>query len=202
MNTKISILGIDPGSINTGYALIYTPSYESFSLHNFNLIDVGLFYSNPKNSFYQRLAQMHHKIDKIISFYKPDHCVFEDAFVGYNPRTSMKLGQVRGAILASAFRHSNTRVHHLTPAQVKKTITGSGQSTKKQVGFFVKSIINDRQNNSSQKIDHLSEDAIDALAIAIGWGMFKSTTSKKPLLSTIKKSPTETKKSLNPLKLN
>ena len=171
----ISILGIDPGSINSGYAIITSNAKKSNSLNNYSLIDYGTVTCRSKVKFYTRLGIMHNIIYDLIAKHNPNYCVFEDAYVGFNPRTSMKLGQIRGALLASALRHPNCKIHHLAPSQVKKSITGNGQSSKRQVSFFVRSLLNNKSNKTNKNPADLTEDAADALAIALGFAMHRSS---------------------------
>jgi len=146
----MKILGIDPGTIRCGYAIIET--YPK--LH---LIDAGFIKITEKNLQYQ-LAQLIEGID-IIFKENIDEVAIEDIFYAYNPKTVLKLAQFRGALSLRILQiHGNFAEY--TPLQVKKAVTGNGKAKKEQVAFMVKKIL-----GIKGEIKPL--DITDAIAIAI-----------------------------------
>jgi len=144
------ILGIDPGTIRCGYAIIET----SPKLH---LIDAGFIKIKEKNLQYQ-LSELIEGIDLIFKE-KIDEVAIEDIFYAYNPKTVLKLAQFRGALSLRILQlHGN--FYEYTPLQVKRAVTGNGKAKKEQVAFMVKRILGLRG-----EIKPL--DITDAIAIAI-----------------------------------
>jgi len=146
----MKILGIDPGTIRCGYAII-----EIFpKLH---LIDAGFIKITEKKLQYQ-LTQLIEGLDIILSE-DIDEVAIEDIFYAYNPKTVLKLAQFRGALsLRILQKHGNFAEY--TPLQVKRAVTGNGKAKKDQVAFMVKKILGIRG-----EIKPL--DITDAIAIAL-----------------------------------
>jgi len=146
----MKILGIDPGSIRCGYAIIET----SPKIH---LIDAGFIKIKEKNLQFQ-LSELIEGIDLILKN-DIDEVAMEDIFYAYNPKTVLKLAQFRGALSLRILQlHGNFAEY--TPLQVKKAVTGNGKSKKEQVAFMVKRILGIRG-------DIKPLDITDAIAVAI-----------------------------------
>ena len=144
------ILGIDPGTIRCGYAII-----ETFpKLH---LIDAGFIKITEKELQYQ-LAQLIEGLDIILKS-EIDEVAVEDIFYAYNPKTVLKLAQFRGALSLRILQiHGN--FYEYTPLQVKKAVTGNGKAKKEQVAFMVKRIL-------GLKGEIKPLDITDAIAVAL-----------------------------------
>ena len=146
----MKILGIDPGSIRCGYAIIET--YPKLKL-----IDAGFIKIKEKNLQFQ-LSELIEAIDIILKE-DIDEVAMEDIFYAYNPKTVLKLAQFRGALSLRILQlHGNFAEY--TPLQVKKAVTGNGKSKKEQVAFMVKRILGIRG-------DIKPLDITDAIAVAI-----------------------------------
>ena len=146
----MKILGIDPGSIRCGYAVIET--YPKLKL-----LDAGFIKIKEKNLQYQ-LSELIEGIDLILSK-DIDEVAMEDIFYAYNPKTVLKLAQFRGALSLRILQlHGNFAEY--TPLQVKKAVTGNGKSKKEQVAFMVKRIL-------GLKGEIKPLDITDAIAVAI-----------------------------------
>jgi len=146
----MKILGIDPGTIRCGYAIIETTP-------KLRLIDAGFIKITEKNLQYQ-LSQLIEGIDLIFKE-KIDEVAIEDIFYAYNPKTVLKLAQFRGALSLRILQiHGNFAEY--TPLQVKRAVTGNGKAKKDQVAFMVKKIL-------GIKGDIKPLDITDAIAIAI-----------------------------------
>ncbi|MBD3305565.1 crossover junction endodeoxyribonuclease RuvC [candidate division KSB3 bacterium] len=147
------VLGIDPGSIKSGYGIIEN--------HDAHLVAIafGVIRTTPKSPLGQRLLQISTGFQDVIAQYAPDELAIEDLFVAKNAQASLKLGQARGAILLTAAQ-AGLRIAEYTPLEVKQSVVGYGRADKLQVQQMVKVLL------------HLAEiprpdDAADALAIAI-----------------------------------
>jgi len=144
------ILGIDPGTIRCGYAIIETTP-------KLRLIDAGFIKITDKELQYQ-LAQLIEGLDLVLK-HKIDEVAIEDIFYAYNPKTVLKLAQFRGALSLRILQvHGN--FYEYTPLQVKKAVTGNGKAKKEQVAFMVKRIL-----GIKGEIKPL--DITDAIAVAL-----------------------------------
>ena len=148
---NIKILGIDPGSIRCGYAIIHKEK------NKLTLVDAGVIKIKEKILQYQ-IAELIEGLDIILTE-DIDEVAIEDIFFAYNPKTVLKLAQFRGALsLRVIQKHGNFSEY--TPLQVKKAVTGNGKSDKKSVAFMVKRIL-------GIKGDIKPLDITDAMAVAI-----------------------------------
>jgi len=146
----VKILGIDPGTIKCGYAIIEVKN-------KITLLEAGIIKIKEKQLQYQ-LSELIEGIDTIYDE-SIDEVAIEDIFYAYNPQTVLKLAQFRGALSLRILQiHGNFAEY--TPLQVKKAVTGNGKSTKEQVAFMVKRILN-------IKGDIKPLDITDAMAVAI-----------------------------------
>jgi crossover junction endodeoxyribonuclease RuvC len=144
------ILGIDPGTIRCGYAIIETTP-------KLTLIDAGFIKITEKELQYQ-LAQLIEGLDIVLNN-QIDEVAIEDIFYAYNPKTVLKLAQFRGALSLRILQiHGNFSEY--TPLQVKKAVTGNGKAKKEQVAFMVKRIL-------GLKGEIKPLDITDAIAVAI-----------------------------------
>lgn len=149
----MKVLGIDPGTATTGFAVIEKKQSK------LTTIDYGVF-STPKDlAMSNRLLIIYQDIKEIISHHRPDVVAVEQLFFAKNVTTAISVGQARGVVLLAA-QQADLRLVEFTPLQVKQSVTGYGQATKKQVQEMVKKILS---LDSIPKPD----DAADALAIAI-----------------------------------
>jgi crossover junction endodeoxyribonuclease RuvC len=148
----LTILGIDPGSKNCGYAIIEK------NLGKLSLKEAGLI--KMKTTILQeQIVELVEGIDIIFKNNKIDEVVIEDIFFALNPKTVLKLAQFRGALSLKILQVFGN-FHEYTPLQVKRSVTGKAKATKEQVAFMVKRIL-----NIKQEIKPL--DITDAIAIAL-----------------------------------
>ncbi len=147
------ILGIDPGTIITGYGVIK----QNFSACQ--RITSGSIKLPSKHNLPEKLEIIYDELDKIIKTYKPDEFVIETAFYGKNVQSAMKIGYARGvSILAAA--HNKIPTNEYSPREIKKSVVGKGAASKQQVYFMVKNLL----EISSEKMRF---DESDALAVAL-----------------------------------
>lgn len=145
------ILGIDPGSVITGYAVLEISGQKSTLL-------TGDCLRLPKAPLAERLGLIFHGIGRIIEEYNPTEMAVEEVFVSRNPSSAIKLGQARGAaICAGAAAH--LPVAEYTPAKIKQAIAGRGAADKQQIQHMVRILLNLKEN--------LQADAADATAVAL-----------------------------------
>jgi crossover junction endodeoxyribonuclease RuvC len=147
----IRVLGIDPGSVITGYGLIESDGARSFHLTHGHIRVKG-------ESFPERLGHIHSELVEIINQWQPQEVAIEQVFLSNNPMSALKLGQARGAAITAAVSRQ-LPVAEYAPRLVKKVVTGSGAADKHQVQTMVKAML--------QIESILQVDAADGLAIAI-----------------------------------
>ncbi len=146
------ILGIDPGTINCGYAIIKKEKQKV------KLIEAGLIKIKEKVLQHQ-IVELVEGIDTILSQHQIDEVAIEDIFYAFNPKTVLKLAQFRGALSLKILQEIGNFSEY-TPLQVKKAVTGNGKAQKEQVAFMVKRIL-----KITKEIKPL--DITDAIAVAL-----------------------------------
>lgn len=148
------ILGIDPGTMVTGYGVIQRTSSGDFSLR-----ECGVFRTSSKQLLGVRVREIYEEVKIVINRFDPDVVVVEDVFVGKNARSALMLGHARGVILLAA-EVCGVSVAQYTPREIKKAVSGNGNATKDQVAFMV-------QKRLRLKKAPSPSDASDAVAAAL-----------------------------------
>jgi crossover junction endodeoxyribonuclease RuvC len=106
----------------------------------------------------ERLKTILNSLAEIIQQHQPQHAAVEQVFVNVNPKSTLLLGQARGAAICAAVA-ANLQVAEYTALQVKQAVVGNGHAAKEQVQDMVKRLL--------QLPAAPSPDAADALACAI-----------------------------------
>lgn len=147
------ILGVDPGTIITGYGVIDSENGK------LSLVDYGVIRMKSSWSMPLRLREIYTILEKVIASTAPDEFAIESAFYSKNVQSTLKLGHARGvSILAAVLRQIPTSEY--APREVKQAVTGTGKASKEQVEYMVMSML-----GLSER--HTFLDATDALAVAI-----------------------------------
>ncbi len=147
------LLGIDPGSIRTGWGAIRSDGRRHA------LVDSGVVSPPPRLALPQKLRFIHDGLAALIDRLAPDALAVEDVFHAANTRSALVLGHVRGvALLAGA--EAGLPVHAFAPATVKAQVAGFGRAEKRQVALMVSRLLElEREADPG--------DAADALAVAL-----------------------------------
>ena len=147
------ILGVDPGTTITGYAVI-----EKNSNGELVLISLGYIELSKLNSHYDKLKQIHERVTSIITSFSPDELAIEAPFYGENVQSMLKLGRAQGAAIVAAML-KGLPVYEYSPRKIKLSITGNGNASKEQIAAVLKKLF---------KIENLPSklDATDGLAVA------------------------------------
>jgi crossover junction endodeoxyribonuclease RuvC len=145
------ILGIDPGSLVTGYGLIRVEQEK------LQYVDSGCIRIKDKK-LTLRLLTIYRCIRELIELHQPTEAAIEEVFMHTNPGGALKLGQARGAAI-TAIVQDNIPVSEYSARQVKKSVVGTGAADKKQVQHMVTTLLKLNKTPAA--------DAADALAIAI-----------------------------------
>ncbi|MDN5937414.1 MAG: crossover junction endodeoxyribonuclease RuvC, partial [Salinisphaera sp.] len=147
------ILGIDPGSVITGYGIVAVCAPNQPTL-----IIAGCIRQPAESPFPERLARIYHGITAVIREHRPTEMVVEDVFMARNPASALKLGQARGAAICAGAA-AGLPVAEYTPAKVKQALVGRGRADKQQVEYMVRLLLGAKEQ--------LQADAADALAVAL-----------------------------------
>ena len=148
------ILGIDPGSIATGYGIV------EFAGSRLRYVDCGVIRVRGEDPG-QRLASIHSRLAEIVRKHRPDEAALESVFSARNPRAALKLGQARGVALAVC-GGAGLATAEYAPTSVKGAVTSYGRADKLQVRSMVQRLL------GLERAPAL--DASDALAVAICHG--------------------------------
>jgi crossover junction endodeoxyribonuclease RuvC len=147
------ILGVDPGTLFTGYAVL-----ES-NKGRLNILNYGVIKNSSQNSLPLRLKNIYDTLVDVIEEYLPDEFAIETAFYSKNVQSTLKIGHARGvSILAAVNKQIPTTEY--SPREIKKSVTGIGSASKEQVRYMVCSILN-------AKLSSKSLDVSDAIAVAL-----------------------------------
>lgn len=148
------ILGVDPGTLLTGWGVIAV-----LGSHH-NLLGCGVIENKQKEDPPVKYLKIFEEILSLIATYQIDALSVETQYVDKNVQSAIKLGMARGAILIAAAK-GKVPVFEYTPSKAKLAVTGKGSSSKEKVGQMVRLLLSLDRNFV------LKEDAADAIAIAI-----------------------------------
>ena len=147
-----TILGIDPGSVVTGWGLVELEGNQLRHVAN------GTIGTSAAFGQAERLRQIHCGIEEIIKQYRPNAVSLEKIFISHNAQSALKLGQARGmAMLAAA--QNQIEVSEYSATEIKVAVVGYGHASKEQIQRMVSALLCLRGS--------LRADAADALAAAI-----------------------------------
>ena len=156
------ILGIDPGTIKMGFAVIKhnkpMPQLMDYGVLNLQYIDDG----------HEKLHQIFVKMEKLIQKYQITELAIEAPFFGKNVQSMLKLGRAQGVVISAA-RYFGLLTTEYSPRKIKLSVAGNGNASKEQVAAMLCTIL--KQDVMSSYLD-----ATDALAAAV-CHFFQSSTA-------------------------
>lgn len=147
------VLGIDPGSIITGYGIVEKNG------NDLNTLKWGAIRTKRSQSFPEKLKKIYDDLTEIIKTYEPSVAAIENIFFAENAKSALKLGHVRGATILASI-NSGLETAEYTPLEIKQSITGYGRADKTQIQIMVTKLL-------CLKETPKPFDASDALAVAI-----------------------------------
>lgn len=159
------ILGVDPGTIFTGFGIIKQNKSA------FTRVTSGIIKLPAGKDLPQRLEIIYNELDRLIKTYKPDEFAIETAFYGKNVQSAMKIGYARGVSILAAV-HNGVPTNEYSPREVKKSVVGTGAASKEQVCFMIKTLL-------ELKSADMQFDESDALAVALCHSFRLRTPIKK-----------------------
>jgi len=149
----VVVLGIDPGTAQTGYGVVHSRGRKLAAL------DGGVISTGPSQPLERRLARIHALVCDLITEHEPDAMAVEELYFGRNVRTAFAVGQARGVVMLSAGM-AGVPCFSYTPQVVKHAVCGTGSAAKEQVQRMVGALL---ALPEPPEPDH----AADALAVAI-----------------------------------
>ncbi len=146
-------IGIDPGLRTTGFGVIDVKGQKLTYVAS-GTIESGY----PAKGLPDRLGTLYQGVKEVLDIYHPESAAIEEVFLNVNPRSTLMLGQARGAVIA-ALVSENLPVSEFSALRVKQAIVGTGRAAKPQVQEMVKRLLRLSRAPGS--------DASDALGVAI-----------------------------------
>jgi crossover junction endodeoxyribonuclease RuvC len=147
----MKVLGIDPGSRRTGWAVIRLEGRTAAAVAYGTVAAL-------EGAMPARIATIGRALERLLESHQPDVVGLEQAFYAKSVRATLVLGQLRGLALWLAASRG-VRVVELAPRAVKLAVTGHGAASKPQVAEMVRHLLSLARRPSA--------DAADALAIAL-----------------------------------
>jgi crossover junction endodeoxyribonuclease RuvC len=148
----VRVLGIDPGSRNTGWAVVDLQG-NRYSHVASGTLRLGA------GDVAGRLKGIFEGISELCVQHQPQEFAIEQAFMSKNADSALKLGQARGAAICAAAM-AELPVAEYAPRAVKQSVAGSGAANKTQVQQMVASLL-------ALPLDSLQADQADAIAVAL-----------------------------------
>ena len=174
------VLGIDPGSITTGWALLKS---EGNKVH---YVASGVLQFSAKTPFLDRLKEIKQKSEDLILETNPDEISLESLIYVKSPTALIKLAQARGVIIAAMVDRFTGKLFEYSPNLIKSTAVGHGHADKESVRKFIDMMLGKRE--------YATHDESDAIAIALCHIMNRGNVKLKK-----KKSAKKTKSSSHSL---
>lgn len=145
------VLGIDPGSRTTGWAVVERERGR------YHVVASGVIAAGD-GEMGGRLLSIHRGLRAVLAEHQPESVAIEAIFAHKSSTSALVLGQARGvALLAAA--EAGLSVSEYNAASVKKSVTGSGRADKEQIGRMVTLLVGDPLPGP--------HDRRDAVALAI-----------------------------------
>jgi crossover junction endodeoxyribonuclease RuvC len=146
------VLGIDPGSIRTGFGVVEQNGRA------FRCVGHGEAQAPRRLDLPHRIHAIVQRVGEVMDSVQPDCVAVEEAFYHESVRSTLVLGHVRGALLVAAVQRG-LLVAEYSPREVKLSVAGSGAAAKEQVAYMVRRMLEVKGT--------LRADAADALAVAL-----------------------------------
>lgn len=147
------ILGIDPGTISAGYALLENKK-GGLRILAADLLKIN----SPQKE--KRLEEIHHGVRVLIESWHPQILAIEGLFFAKNQKTAIDVAQARGVILLTAVL-AGLKVYEYTPLEIKKIVSGDGRADKSQIKKILGLTLPEIKNLKA------ADDVFDAAAVAL-----------------------------------
>ncbi|MFZ4375831.1 MAG: crossover junction endodeoxyribonuclease RuvC [Saprospiraceae bacterium] len=170
-NKTYRILGVDPGTVKMGYALL------EINGNQMKTMDIGVIFLDALSDHPTRLLKILERLQSIIDTYKPTIMAIEAPFYAKNVQSMLKLGRAQGVAMAIGM-DKGLEIFEYSPRKIKQSVTGNGNASKEQVAYLLQSQL---------KVDLTGQflDATDALSAAVCHfyqnGKISTSTTKTPV---------------------
>jgi len=158
------ILGVDCGSVKTGYGVIDTDGRDH------HLVAAGVIRVKPALSLATRVCEISRALRELIRLHAPEAAAVEEVFYSLNVKTALNLAHVRGLVLL-AISEAGLELGEYSPLEVKMSVVGYGRAEKQQVQMMIHSLL-------ALESPITSEDACDALTVAVCHATHVSTARR------------------------
>ena len=148
------ILGIDPGTATTGYALVAEDVDGEVKL-----LCCGVLVTSATCAMPRRLLTIHQGVAALIARWSPEALAIEELFFSRNVSTALSVGQARGVVLLAAAQ-AGLDIFEYKPAEVKQALVGYGSAGKRQMQEMLRLML-------GLETAPRPDDAADAVAVAI-----------------------------------
>ena len=133
--TNNTVLGIDPGIGNTGWAIV---KHEA---NRYEHIDSGVILTRTHAPIGKRLDTHYKMIRQLITEHSPDLVSIESVFFNRNITSCISTASVI-AIVELAAQQAGVATLQIKPQAVKSAVTGNGSACKADVMKFVNRLLN------------------------------------------------------------
>lgn len=147
------VLGIDPGSVVTGFGVVEEQA------NRLQAQTWGALRTTARQPLGERLRRIYDGLAEALETWQPDAVSVERVFMAENPKTALTLGHARGVALL-AVAHAAVPLVEYSALEIKVAVVGYGRAAKSQVQQMVRTVL--QLQESPQPAD-----AADALAAAI-----------------------------------
>jgi crossover junction endodeoxyribonuclease RuvC len=147
------VLGVDPGTLITGYGIIENRNGK------LKILMSGSVRNKSGIPMPERLKNIFLDLSRVTEKYRPDQFAIETAFYGKNAQSALKLGHARGVAMLTAVTRG-IPTYEYSPREVKKAIVGNGSASKEQVQYMIKTLLRMKETPKYY-------DITDALAVAL-----------------------------------
>ncbi|MEO5798811.1 MAG: crossover junction endodeoxyribonuclease RuvC [Gemmatimonadales bacterium] len=161
------MLGIDPGTATMGYGVV-----SGIAGKPARLLECGVVRTRAGELLSDRLSVIFDGVTELLQRHRPDAVAVEGLFHGRNARSALILGHARGVVLLAAARGGLVPAE-ISPAEVKRAVTGTGAASKAQVAAMVTRLLHLVAAPSPA-------DAADGVAIALTHFMRLGLPSRAP----------------------
>ncbi|MCW2949618.1 MAG: crossover junction endodeoxyribonuclease RuvC [Thermoleophilia bacterium] len=150
---QLRILGIDPGTANTGFGMVDRDG------HRLAAVWYDCLTTKPTERAQDRLVRIGRAVREICERLQPDAMAIEELFFGASAKAALAVGQARGVCMFVC-GELDIPVYEYSPSSIKQAVTGYGRADKLQVMEMV------RHQLGMSEVPRPNH-AADALAVAI-----------------------------------
>jgi crossover junction endodeoxyribonuclease RuvC len=112
----MKIIGVDPGTILTGFGII------EYNNKEVKFIDAGIIKTPSVKELAPRIEKIYDELTPPnIKLHDPDEFAIETAFYGKNIQSTMKIGYARGVAMLAAV-HNKINIAEYSPREIKNQL--------------------------------------------------------------------------------